>query len=86
MRSFEYEITSHPSEVLQNLEYFCSSDGECRKEKKSEKKSPEGSCEFMNILEERGRKGWEFVQLFFLEKSINACWKREKQAKHCEQT
>jgi hypothetical protein len=85
MRSFEYEITSHPFEVLQNLEYFCSPDGECRKEKKPDKKSSAGSCEFLDILNERGRHGWEFTQLFLSEKSINACWKREKQTKHSEQ-
>jgi hypothetical protein len=86
MSSFEYEITSHQPDALQNLEYFCSPDGECRKGKKTEEKSSSGSCEFLDILNERGRQGWEFVQLFFLEKSINACWKREKPAKHGAQT
>jgi hypothetical protein len=70
---FEYEITSHSSDVLHNQQYFCSPDGECFKEKKPEAEQ----CAFQGILNERGLQGWEFIQLIIADKTVNAFWKRQ---------
>jgi hypothetical protein len=80
MRSFEYEITSHPPDVLQNLQYVCSPDGAGSGENNPVNDQPAGCSEFIGILDRRRREGWHFIQLFFSEKNIIACWEREKQA------
>ena len=80
MNSYEFEITSHPSEVLQKNGFYCPQEGESGKENEPAIKPPAGYCKFIDILDERRRQGWDFVQLFFSEKNIHACWKRGKPA------
>jgi hypothetical protein len=72
MSRFEYEITFHESAELQNLEYFCSPDGECMQLRKAAIER----CEFLKTLNQRGSHGWELVQLLPGADGFNALWKR----------
>jgi hypothetical protein len=76
MKSFEYEITQHPPEQFTELAYFCSEKGECT----SEQVFTNQIKLLKPILNERGRQGWELVQLVFAKGSLLAFWKREMEA------
>jgi len=73
MKRFEYEITSHPAGTFKDLIYFCSEQGVCTLETvpSDQIKRMEG------ILNERGRNGWEIVQVTFGKDGILAFWKRK---------
>ena len=73
MRNFEYEITRHSAGELNQLILFCSEGGECNLEN-----LPHSQTDiFRNILNEKGRKGWELVDIAFGKDGIIAFWKRE---------
>ena len=58
MKRFEYEITKHPSDPFSQVAYFCSEVGEC-----SVNEVPGDQTEVLaDILNERGKQGWEFIQ------------------------
>jgi hypothetical protein len=72
MKRFEYDITIHPADAFRELVYFCAPTGECQP------KQVPGDQETMliELLNARGKEGWELVQLFFQKESLLAFWKR----------
>jgi hypothetical protein len=73
MTIFEYEITKHPAESFEKIVYFCTESGEC-----SLDQVPTDQTEILSgILNERGRLGWELIQVAFGKQGLMAFWKRE---------
>jgi len=73
MDHFEYDITKHDAEALMQIVYFCSEQGDC----KLEEIPAEEPKMFIDLLNTRGRDGWELVQLNFGENGVLAFWKRK---------
>ena len=73
MTIFEYEITKHPAESFENIVYFCTESGECSLDQVSTDQTEILS----GILNERGRQGWELLQIAFGKEGLMAFWKRE---------
>lgn len=73
MKRFQYEISKHSSDKFNELVYFCSDQGDC-----SLNQIPAGQTGILSqILNERGARGWELVQLVFGKEGVVAFWKRE---------
>ena len=73
MKKFQYEISKHSSDKFNELVYFCSDQGDC-----SLNQIPAGQTGILSqILNERGARGWELVQLVFGKEGVVAFWKRE---------
>jgi len=73
MNRFQYEITRYASEEFTSLVYSCTGDGSC-----SLNEVPIDQVEILKgILNDRGEKGWELLQLIFSKEGIIAFWKRE---------
>jgi hypothetical protein len=75
MKQFEYQITSYPAESYQELIFVCSNEGACRQEKIL----GDQTRILTEQLNQRGREGWELVQLSFGQQGILAYWKRERE-------
>ena len=61
MKKFEHNITLHSSNEFEKLSYFCSEQGRCELEE-----IPSDQLETLReLLNRRGREGWELVQVFF---------------------
>ena len=73
MKKFEYEITKHEAKTFDQLVYFCSETGEC----KLDKVSLSQINTLNNLLNERGKQGWELIQVSFGKDGIIAFWKHE---------
>ena len=72
MKGFEYEISKHPSDQFRQVVYFCSASGECNLNE-----VPADQAQLLvEILNERGREGWELVQVSFGNDGMIAFWKR----------
>ena len=72
MERFEYDITRHSAEAFMEMIYFCSETGDCKLEE-----VPAGQPQMMvDLLNERGRDGWELVQTNFGKDGVLAWWKR----------
>ncbi len=72
MERFEYEITTHAAENFKKLVYFCSEQGDC-----GVKEVPAEEPQILvDLLNERGLRGWELIQLTFGADGIMAYWKR----------
>ncbi|MDD5224478.1 MAG: hypothetical protein PHE84_10840 [bacterium] len=69
----EYEITRHPLKEFQNLAFFCSETGAC----KLEEVDRDQFQKLKEILNLRGKKGLELVQIFFGKDGAIAIWKRK---------
>jgi len=77
MKRFEYEISQHPGDTFKQLVYFCTETGECTLEK-----VPHDEVDVLaGLLNERGKQGWELVQVSFSKKGIMAFWKRKVKEK-----
>jgi hypothetical protein len=74
MRRFEYDITIHPAEAFQQLVYICTADGECQEEPAPTSNVAGRLVEIMNA---RGRDGWELVEVKASSRAIVTFWKRE---------
>ena len=72
MTQFEYDISKHDAGGFTQTAYFCSERGECRKDRISTHEEKV----LVGILNERGTRGWELVQLFFGNDGLVAFWKR----------
>ena len=73
MKRFEYQITKHPAEAFKELVYFCSESAECNLEH-----VPTDQTKILqDILNERGRQGWELIQVSFGKDGIMVFWKRK---------
>ncbi len=77
MDRFEYEITRHDAKNFSQVVYFCSADGDCGMEEVP-REEPNALAEMLN---ERGRQGWELVQLLFGRDGLMACWKRRVESR-----
>jgi hypothetical protein len=63
----------HSAGDFTHLVYFCTPSGECTSEQ-----VPEGDIRaFQSMLNERGKQGWELVQLVFGKDGVISVWKRE---------
>ena len=72
MKGFEYEISKHPSDLFRQVVYFCSASGECNLNE-----VPADQAQLLvEILNERGKEGWELVQVSFGNDGMIAFWKR----------
>jgi hypothetical protein len=77
MKRFEYEITKHPADTFNHVVYFCSEVGEC-----SVNEVPGDQTEILaDTLNERGKQGWELVQICFGKDGAMAFWKRKVKEK-----
>jgi hypothetical protein len=73
MKGFEYEITKHPAEAFKQIIYFCTETGQC-----SLDEVPGDQIKiFAKILNEKGKQGWELVQIYFGKEGLMAFWKRK---------
>ena len=73
MKKYEYEITKHKAESYSQLIYFCSDTGDCKIDEVS--LSQIGILN--NLLNERGKQGWELVQISFGKDGMIVFWKKE---------
>ncbi|SMC20753.1 hypothetical protein SAMN02746041_01008 [Desulfacinum hydrothermale DSM 13146] len=72
MERFQYSITRHPAESFQEVAYYCTEDGTCALED-----VPVDQVTVLEeILNERGRAGWELIQVVFGKNGLLAFWKR----------
>ncbi len=75
MARFEYEITAHTAEAFEQVNYFCTEQGEC-----SLKDVPDDQVgRIMDVLNRQGREGWELVQMIFGRGGMMAFWKRRSE-------
>jgi hypothetical protein len=72
MERFEYEITQHSSDTFDKIIYFCSASGQCG----IDEVSKDQTRILADILNNRGKKGWELVQISFGKDGVMAFWKR----------
>ncbi len=72
MDRFEYSITRHSAESFRDVAYFCSEDGTCV----LEDVPVDQVAVLEDILNERGRSGWELVQVAIGKDGLLAFWKR----------
>lgn len=72
MERFEYSITRHPAESFRETAYFCTAEGACR----LEDVPVDQTAILENLLNERGKHGWELVQIAFGTSGLLAFWKR----------
>ena len=73
MSNFEYEITKHTAQAFEKIIYFCTETGDCTLDE-----VPADQTEVLSgILNERGKQGWELVQVAFGKEGLMAFWKRK---------
>jgi len=73
MKGFEYEITKHPSEAFKQIIYFCTETGQCS----LDEVPGDQTAILASMLNEKGKQGWELVQISFGKEGLMAFWKRE---------
>lgn len=74
MKQFEYQVEIKGLEDIEQVVYFCNSEGEC-----SPQTVPTDQVEmFSRICGQRGEEGWELVQANFSSSGVMLIWKREK--------
>ena len=73
MKRFEYEITQHSAETFDKVVYFCSESGQCS----IDEVSRDQTRILTDILNSRGKDGWELVQVSFGKDGVMAYWKRK---------
>ena len=72
MTAFEYDITLHSSEDLSRMVYFCNAQGQC-----DLGGIPASQIKaFAGILNEKGKQGWEAVQVISGKDGLMVIWKR----------
>ena len=75
MKHLEYEITKHPAQTFEKVIYFCTETGNCTLDE-----VPVDQTEVLSkILNERGERGWDLVQIAFGKEGLMAFWKRESE-------
>ncbi|MBN1829304.1 MAG: hypothetical protein JW884_09205 [Deltaproteobacteria bacterium] len=73
MKTFEYTITIHPVETFKKVAFFCGQNGQCSMEE-----VPSDQLKTLeDILNGRGRGGWELVDINVGNDGLLAFWKRE---------
>ncbi len=72
MPRYEYQITRHSADSLNELTFYCTENGTC-----SLSEVPEDqSAVLRNILNEMGMESWELVQISFGKEGFICFWKR----------
>ncbi len=72
MKHFEYEISRHTADTFRQVIYFCTETGECTLDE-----VPSDQINVLSgILNERGKQGWELVQISFGKDGVMTFWKR----------
>ncbi len=77
MKRFEYEITKYPADTFKQVVYFCSEVGECS----VNEVLGDQTDILADTLNERGKQGWELVQISFGKDGAMAFWKRKVKEK-----
>ena len=77
MTRFEYEITRHSADTFDKVVYFCSKSGQCG----IDEVSKDQARILTDILNYRGKEGWELVQVAFGKDGVMAYWKRRMKDK-----
>jgi hypothetical protein len=72
MLQFEYEITKHADADFKKFVYFCNASGECSLDEVGEKDLDT----VKQLLNEKGRSGWELIQFSSGGDGLVAFWKR----------
>lgn len=71
MKKFNYDITAHPVETFKQVAFFCTQEGECSLEE-----LPSDQIKILkDLLNERGERGWELVDMAFGKDGLLAIWK-----------
>ena len=73
MKRFKYEITRHPADTFDKVVYFCSETGQCSLNEVSK----DETRILTDILNSRGKDGWELVQVSFGRDGLIAFWKHQ---------
>jgi hypothetical protein len=73
MDRFEYDITQHASDTFDKVVYFCSKSGQCG----IEEIAKDQTRILTDILNNRGKEGWELVQIAFGNDGMMFYWKRK---------
>ena len=73
MKRFQYEITHHPADTFDKVVYFCSETGQCSLNEVSK----DETRILTDILNNRGKDGWELVQIAFGKDGLIAFWKHD---------
>jgi hypothetical protein len=77
MKQFEYQITQHPADAFKQVAFFCTESGDC-----SLNDVPADQADVLTgILNERGKQGWDLVQVSFGKDGVMAFWKRKAKDK-----
>jgi len=76
MKRFEYDITKHAAKDFNHLVYFCTDKGECN----IDQVPLDQTNILVDILNERGKEGWDLVQALFGKDGLVVIWKREIQS------
>ena len=77
MTRFEYEITRHSADTFNKVVYFCSKSGQCS----IDEVSKDQTRILTDILNNRGKEGWELIQVSFGKDGVMAYWKRRIEGK-----
>jgi hypothetical protein len=72
MKQFEYDVSKHPAADFDKVIYFCSDAGECSLDEVSK----DDTRTLSTILNNRGKEGWELIQISFGNDGLMAFWKR----------
>ncbi|MEJ5349800.1 MAG: hypothetical protein WHS46_14055 [Desulfosoma sp.] len=78
MDRFEYSVTRHSADSFRETAFFCTDQGACSLE---DVPVDQGAI-LENLLNERGKRGWELVQVVFGRNGLLAFWKRRLSASH----
>ena len=73
MKEFEYEISIHHLQRENRMRIFCSEKGDCS----VEDVKGSDSLAVIGVLNERGRSGWELVEILFGGDGFICFWKKE---------
>ncbi len=73
MKGFEYDISTHHLARDNRMRIFCSEAGDCA----VGQGIGSDSVAVVTVLNERGRNGWELVQIFFGGDGFICFWKRK---------
>jgi len=73
MKKYEYDITKYSASEFTHLVYFCTEQGQCKFDQ-----IPEDQTRVLNeVLNEKGSRGWELVDIAFGKDGLVAFWKQE---------
>ncbi len=72
MEQYDYDVTRLGPDFFETMVYYCTPQGDCETERVPTKKAEL----LLGLFNDRGREGWELIQLLPGESGILAFWKR----------